>query len=184
MSAALAQKGAPLSHTASAGKMTVLGLDGIRAMAGERWAKTSLSVHRFFEAKLQREMRPGDLFYRLDELSYLVVFRQLSLAEAQIKCVAIADQVCRLLFGEDASRIVVSCDPQQVSRIKEVGARHGILVEQIGSTIRENFEIAVDGKVVVSAALRELKQAWSHALERSLHVETEEHLVPELLQKS
>jgi phosphoribosylformylglycinamidine synthase subunit PurL len=89
-----------------------------------------------------------------------------------------------VLFGEDASRIVVSCDPELVARIKQVGSKHGIRVEQIGSTIRENFEIVVDGKVVVSAPVRELKEAWSHALERALHVETEERLVPELLQRS
>jgi len=89
-----------------------------------------------------------------------------------------------LLFGEDASRIVVSCDPELVARIKQIGAKHGIQVEQIGSTIHEKFEIAVDGKVVVSAPVRELKEAWAHALERALHVETEERLVPELLQRS
>src|SRR4051812_17922301 len=105
MSAALERTDVSLPNTASAGKMTVLGLDCIRTLLGERWDKTSLSVHRFFESKLQREMRPGDLLYRLDELSYLVVFRRLSVAEAQAKCIAIADQVCRLLFGEDAETV-------------------------------------------------------------------------------
>jgi hypothetical protein len=79
---------------------------------------------------------------------------------------------------------VVSCDPELLGRIKQVGAKHGIQIEQIGSTIREHFEITMDGKVVVSAPVRELKDAWSQALERALHVETEERLVPELLQRS
>src|SRR3954453_18225182 len=100
MGAALAGPDVALPNISSAGKMTVLGLDGIRTMLGQRWAKTSMSVHRFFEAKLQREMGDGDRFYRLDELSYLVLFRQLSAADAQTKCVTIANQVCRLLFGE------------------------------------------------------------------------------------
>jgi superfamily I DNA/RNA helicase len=77
-----------------------------------------------------------------------------------------------------------SCDPELLGRIKQVGAKHGIQIEQIGSTIREHFEITMDGKVVVSAPVRELKDAWSQALERALHVETEERLVPELLQRS
>ncbi len=42
----------------------------------------------------------------------------------------------------------------------------------------------VDGKVVVSAPVSELKAAWESALEKALHSDTEERLVPEVLQKS
>jgi len=89
-----------------------------------------------------------------------------------------------LLFGEDASRVVVSCDPQQVPRIKEVAKKYGVAANLIGATIADNLEIAVDGKAVVSVPVRELREAWATALERALHTETEERLVPAVIQKS
>jgi len=46
------------------------------------------------------------------------------------------------------------------------------------------LEIQVDGKAAVKASVSELKAAWAGALERALHVETEERLVPSTLQKS
>jgi phosphoribosylformylglycinamidine synthase len=89
-----------------------------------------------------------------------------------------------LLFGEDASRVVISCDPEQVKRIQQVAEKYGVAAEPIGATIADNLEIRVDGKVVVSAPVEELRQAWSTALERALHTETEERLVPAVIQKS
>jgi phosphoribosylformylglycinamidine synthase len=89
-----------------------------------------------------------------------------------------------LLFGEDASRVVVSCDPAQANRIQQVAQKYGVPADLIGVTIRDNFEILVDGKQVVSAPVKELRESWAGSLERALHAETEEHLVPEILQKS
>ena len=88
------------------------------------------------------------------------------------------------LFGEDASRIVLSCDQSHVSGIKQVAEKHGIAAEVIGQTTPELFEISIAGKVAVSAKIGDLRLAWDTALERDLHVETEERLVPEVLQKS
>jgi len=89
-----------------------------------------------------------------------------------------------LLFGEDASRIVISCDPRNVGRIKEIAGKFTVSAEQIGSTISGKLEIALDGKTAVAAIVSELNAEWAGALERALHVETEERLVPEALQKS
>jgi phosphoribosylformylglycinamidine synthase subunit PurL len=89
-----------------------------------------------------------------------------------------------VLFGEDASRILISCDPQNVGRIKEVAGKFTVSAEQIGSTISGKLEIAVDGQSAVAAEVSELKDVWGEALRRALHVETEERLVPATLQKS
>ncbi len=89
-----------------------------------------------------------------------------------------------ILFGEDASRVLVSCDRQLLSRIKEVAGKHGVAAEVIGETTAGNLEIVVDGQTVVSASVSQLKSAWEGALAVALHTETEEHLVPEVLQKS
>ena len=89
-----------------------------------------------------------------------------------------------LLFGEDASRIVISCARENVPRIKEVAVKWGVDAVPVGVTQSEKLEIIVDGRAVVSAPVSQLKKAWEHALERALHTETEERLVPEILQKS
>ncbi|HEY4265655.1 MAG TPA: hypothetical protein VGM72_10070 [Micropepsaceae bacterium] len=93
--------------TSAASKMTVLGLDSIRARTGDQWKKRSEKVHSYFTMLFQREMRPGDTFHRVDELSYLVIFRELSVADAQAKCLAIADTVSRRLFGEDTGAVSI-----------------------------------------------------------------------------
>jgi phosphoribosylformylglycinamidine synthase subunit PurL len=89
-----------------------------------------------------------------------------------------------LLFAEDASRVVISCDPEQVPRIQRVAQKYGVGADLIGATIADNLEILVDGRPVVSAPVDELREAWATALARALHTETEERLVPGTLQKS
>ena len=89
-----------------------------------------------------------------------------------------------LLFGEDASRVVISCDPEKLPRIQQVAVRWGVAAESIGQTTSSQVEFFVDGKRVVGAPVSELKAAWEEALPKALHTETEERLVPEILQKS
>jgi phosphoribosylformylglycinamidine synthase subunit PurL len=78
-----------------------------------------------------------------------------------------------VLFGEDASRILISCDPANVSRIKEVAAKHGISADLIGETIAEKLEILLDGLMIVSAAVSELSEAYDTALETALRTDSE-----------
>jgi phosphoribosylformylglycinamidine synthase II len=63
------------------------------------------------------------------------------------------------LFGEDAGRIVISCDPGKVARIKEVAEKHGAAAEVLGQTIPDRLEVSLDGKVVISASVLELSEA-------------------------
>jgi phosphoribosylformylglycinamidine synthase subunit PurL len=81
------------------------------------------------------------------------------------------------LFGEDASRVVLSCDPGKVSGIKEVAAEYGLSVDVLGETVPEQFEIQLDGQAVVSASVSELRDAYEGALEAALRTENE-YLVP------
>jgi len=78
-----------------------------------------------------------------------------------------------VLFGEDASRILVSCDPGSVERIQQVAGRNGISVDVIGETVPERLEISLDGRIVVSAGVSELHQAYESALESSLRTDAE-----------
>jgi phosphoribosylformylglycinamidine synthase len=77
------------------------------------------------------------------------------------------------LFGEDASRIVISCDPGNVARIKQIAAKHGVAADVIGETIPDRLEISLDGKVVISAGVSELGAAYEGALETALRADAE-----------
>src|SRR3954451_295787 len=48
-----------------------------------------------------------------------------------------------VLFGEDASRILISCDPENLPRIKQVAAKHSVSADVIGETISEKLVITV-----------------------------------------
>jgi phosphoribosylformylglycinamidine synthase len=78
-----------------------------------------------------------------------------------------------VLFGEDASRIVVSCDPAHVERIKQVADKNGIVADVLGETIAGGLEVAVDGKPVISAPLAELEKSYESALESALKTDPE-----------
>jgi phosphoribosylformylglycinamidine synthase len=77
------------------------------------------------------------------------------------------------LFGEDSSRILISCDPAKVARIKEVAGNHGVEADVIGETIPGRLEMSLDGKPVISAALSELSEAYEGALEAALRTDPE-----------
>ncbi len=77
------------------------------------------------------------------------------------------------LFGEDASRIVISCDPGNVAGIKHVAGQFGVLAEVIGETIPERLEVSLDGEVVISAGISELSSAYEGALESALRTDSE-----------
>jgi phosphoribosylformylglycinamidine synthase II len=78
-----------------------------------------------------------------------------------------------VLFGEDAGRILISCDQAHLARIKEVGAKHGIEAEVVGTTIPGRLQISLDGKLVVDAAVSELSDAFEGALEAALRTDPE-----------
>ena len=89
-----------------------------------------------------------------------------------------------VLFGETASRVLISCDPKKSSDIQQIAVKWGVRADRIGRTVPEKLVIRIDGRQAVSAKVSELRQVWDKALTQALHAETPEHLVPEILQKS
>jgi phosphoribosylformylglycinamidine synthase len=77
-----------------------------------------------------------------------------------------------LLFGEDASRVVVSCDPIHLQRIQQVAEEYEVIADVLGETGPDRVEIAVDGQLVISASVQELREAYEGALERVLRTES------------
>ncbi len=78
-----------------------------------------------------------------------------------------------VLFGEDAGRVVISCDPANVARIQQIAANYGVLAEIIGETTSGNFEIKVDGKPRVSASIEDMRKIYESALEGTLKSDPE-----------
>ena len=76
-----------------------------------------------------------------------------------------------LLFGEDASRVVLSCDPIHLPRIKQVAEEYGVFADVLGETGSDRVEISVGGDPVISAAVAELREAYEGALEKALRTE-------------
>ena len=76
-----------------------------------------------------------------------------------------------MLFGEDASRVVLSCDPIHLPRIQQVAEEYGVVADVLGETGSDRVEITVDGQSVISASVTELREAYEGALERALRTE-------------
>ena len=78
-----------------------------------------------------------------------------------------------VLFGEDASRIVVSCDPGSVALIQQRAEEQGIALDVLGETIPDQLEISIDERVLISAPVSDLKQVYESALESNLRMDPE-----------
>jgi phosphoribosylformylglycinamidine (FGAM) synthase-like enzyme len=78
-----------------------------------------------------------------------------------------------VLFGEDASRVLISCDRGNLSGIQQVAVKYGFSSEIIGETVSEQVEIKLDGRLAVSATVAELREVYEGALEAALRTEPE-----------
>ena len=88
-----------------AGKVHVLGLTRLKDRLSGKWPRLSNLVHRLIEVAFERI--PADHCLRLDELSYAVIFRNLSVEEAELACVSVANDICRTLFGDQVAEVAV-----------------------------------------------------------------------------
>jgi hypothetical protein len=90
-----------------AAKIQVLGLAALKNTLGPKWNRLSGLVHRLFETAAGRVQGPRDHFIAVDELSYVVTFADLTVAETELACQAIAREICRMLFGEQIDEISI-----------------------------------------------------------------------------
>jgi len=82
-----------------------------------------------------------------------------------------------VLFGEDSSRVLLSSDPKNTGKIREIALKYNMAADPIGHTAPENLVITLDGTAVVSAAVSELSGVWESALEQALQSEAPEPTV-------
>jgi phosphoribosylformylglycinamidine synthase II len=76
-----------------------------------------------------------------------------------------------VLFGEAASRVLISCDPRKASIIQQIAVKWGVRADRIGRTVPEKLVIRIDGKQAVSARVSDLRQVWDTALVKTLHAD-------------
>jgi phosphoribosylformylglycinamidine synthase II len=70
------------------------------------------------------------------------------------------------LFGESASRVVVSVAPGDRAAVMQLAAEHGVPAVPIGTTGGPRIRIAVSGEPALDCALDEAETGWSTALSR------------------
>ena len=91
-------------------------------------------------------------------------------AEASIEGVSVAKNarvnVAAALFGESASRVVVSTASDLVTEVLQQAARAGVPARVIGETGGNRLRMAVAGSVEVDVAIEQAERAWSDAVGR------------------
>jgi phosphoribosylformylglycinamidine synthase len=70
------------------------------------------------------------------------------------------------LFGESATRVVVSAVPNDVTRILERAAAANVPARVIGQTGGNRLRIAVGGEMVIDQSVDEAERAWSTAIDQ------------------
>ena len=89
-----------------------------------------------------------------------------------------------ILFGEGASRVVITCDPANTANIQQTALQWGVKADRIGTTIPEKLSISINGSVAVTDSVTELKAVWAMALQGALDADVPESTSPEILRKS
>jgi phosphoribosylformylglycinamidine synthase len=77
-----------------------------------------------------------------------------------------AGDVETTLFGESASRAIVSAAPGDLDRLLNLAASAGVPARVIGQTGGSRISIRIDGEAGVDVALADAEQQWATALER------------------
>src|SRR5262245_45001482 len=91
-------------------------------------------------------------------------------AQVSIPGVAVANDpwlnVAAALFGESASRVLVSAVPDDVTTVLERAAAAGVPAGVIGQTGGNLLRIAVAGEVSIDLSIHEAERVWNAAVER------------------
>jgi phosphoribosylformylglycinamidine synthase subunit PurL len=87
------------------------------------------------------------------------------------------------LFGEQASRVLVSCVPGNRQTIQHVASSHSLNAEFLGRTGGPQLIIQRGPVDAVSTYVSDIKIVWAGALESALHSDLPDHVLPEILDK-
>src|SRR5205085_4353992 len=68
------------------------------------------------------------------------------------------------LFGESASRVIVSVKPQQVSDMLAQAAKANIPAARIGTVGGDRLRLSIAGRQVIDESLHDVEHVWSSAI--------------------
>ena len=71
------------------------------------------------------------------------------------------------LFGESASRVLVSVTPELVTEVLQAAAGAGVPARVVGETGGNLLRIAVGGRLVVDVPVSDAERVWSSTIEQS-----------------
>jgi len=69
-----------------------------------------------------------------------------------------------LLFGEDASRAVVTCAPGREKAVRDAAAEAGVRSKVIGKVGGDRLTVTLDGAPCLDLPVAELRKAWENGL--------------------
>ncbi|HEX6216502.1 MAG TPA: phosphoribosylformylglycinamidine synthase subunit PurL [Vicinamibacterales bacterium] len=72
------------------------------------------------------------------------------------------------LFGESASRIVISVASDQLDRVMAAAAEAGVTAREIGRVVGDSIRLSVNGVVAIDSPVRLAEQAWATAIENRM----------------
>jgi len=91
-------------------------------------------------------------------------------AEASIPAVGVGSSStvdeAAALFGESASRVLISVTSDDVTTVLETAAAAGVPARVVGQTGGNLLRIAVGGRMAIDMPVLELERAWSTAIEK------------------
>jgi phosphoribosylformylglycinamidine synthase len=74
------------------------------------------------------------------------------------------DALAATLFGESATRVIVSVAPADLQAILADAARAGLTATRIGRTGGSSIRISVDGRMAIDCAVAQAEERWSTSL--------------------
>jgi hypothetical protein len=107
-----------------AGRLTLMGLSEIREALGSRWEALSEKVHVVAQQVVARHLARGDVFEPHGEDGYVMLFANLSFADAQFKCRVIRNEIAQRLLGSEwpgLSKVTLDCAQIPVATLADGG---------------------------------------------------------------
>jgi phosphoribosylformylglycinamidine synthase subunit PurL len=86
------------------------------------------------------------------------------IAMAGVAPVAGVDRLAATLFGESASRVLVSVTPDHTAAVLDAARAAGVPAARIGRTGGRTIRISVDGQVTIDLAVSEAEARWTASL--------------------
>src|SRR3546814_1089631 len=94
-------------------------LGGVKQQLGDKWGQRSEQIIGLVEGIFRRRLDATDVFYKVDDENYLILFTRLGRQEAAFKAKVIADEIQKLVVGElpAGHEVIVSSTDRKSTRL-------------------------------------------------------------------